>query len=344
MESIIGHQEVLSMLDRAVGRGVLAHAYLLVGAEGVGKDAVARWMAQRLLCQEWRSEVGSQLSEHAVVPCGSCTACMQVVRGAHPDCMVLRLVDGSIDVDAVRDWVHMLRCSSLLGGWKIGIVEEGATMTVSAANALLKLLEEPTPRTLLLVTARSIRGVLPTIASRCATIRLHRVPTTVIAEALMRRGVNDADACAAAAGGCPGRALQFAQDAAVHDADRARSAQAQECVGATMAQRLQRADRISREWAKAKERDLVQERADARACIAAMAAVARTYARQHPTREACRWCAAIARAPRYLAANVSPRLVLESMMVAAPSEPYGTENKRTENHAPSPRSFVLRSV
>lgn len=318
MGDVIGHGEVMDRLHRAATRGVLAHAYLLVGPEGVGKSTIARWIAQRLLCQEQRSEIRDQRSERTSLPCGTCAPCVQVDRGVHPDLVMLRPVDGAIAVEQVREWSDFLRCSSLLGGWKVGIVEEGSTMKDSAANALLKLLEEPTPRTLLLVTARSIRGVLPTIASRCAIVRLHRVPTPVIAEALTRLGVSDVNACAAAAGGCPGRALQFAQDAAVHDADRARSAQAQECVGATMAQRLQLADRIAREWAKAKERDLVQERADARACIAAMAAVARTYARQHPTREAFRWCAAIARAPRYLAANVAPRLVLESMMVAAP--------------------------
>ncbi|MDO8463015.1 MAG: hypothetical protein Q7S96_01970 [bacterium] len=307
---IIGHGETLAHLERLTVRDELAHAYLLVGPAHAGKASIARWLAQRLLCTT---------GAHTPAPCGTCGACGQVERDIHADVRSLRPVEGVIPVGDAREWTGALSGSSLFAGWKIGIIEGAELLNGAAANALLKTIEEPTPRTVIVLTTTSVRGVLPTVASRCAILRVGRTADEVIDRALRERGVSATDAAVmvALAEGCPGRALSFLSDhAALADAREREDMLTALCSG-TVTERLHCVERICRGLPK----DRTQSRRIVAEYIAAFARAAQARIRTdvvHVNRYAP-WLHAIAHAPRLQDANTAPRLILESLTLALPS-------------------------
>ena len=136
----------------------LAHAWLLSGPLGLGKLELARQMAQMLLCQH----------PSATGACGLCHSCTLLAHGNHPDLQVLgEQNEKSLGVDLVRDLIGKLNGSAQLGGAKVMIMVRAERMTESAANALLKSLEEPSGDTVLLLVSHQSSRLLPTIRSRC---------------------------------------------------------------------------------------------------------------------------------------------------------------------------------
>jgi DNA polymerase-3 subunit delta' len=187
----------------ALQGGRLPHALLLYGSAGLGKGALAEWIARATLCEH---------SERA--PCGECTSCTLHEAGSHPDLRRVYVEIGKkqVAIDDVRDLIGALALKSYRGGRKVGIVDPADAMNVNGANALLKTLEEPSPNTLLiLVVARGDR--LPaTIASRCQRLRIAPPPSATAVAWLGRqqRGV-DWSGPLALAGGAPLRALALVQ-------------------------------------------------------------------------------------------------------------------------------------
>lgn len=141
------------------GRAQHAHAYLLYGPAGIGKRALAEHWAAQLLCQR----------PAAAGACGECKACQLLAAGTHPDYFVLEPEEAEkpIRVDQVRDLVGFVVQTAQLGGRKVVLLEPAEAMNVSAANALLKSLEEPSGDTVLLLISHQPSRLLPTIKSRC---------------------------------------------------------------------------------------------------------------------------------------------------------------------------------
>ena len=306
MREIIGHGGILSAFDRLIAADRLAHAYLLAGPAHVGKATVAAWLAARLLC-----------TASGRLPCGQCDACTAVARGVHPD--VLRLSETDVlAVERVREWTSSLTRSALFAGWKIGIVEGAEQMQGASANACLKSIEEPTPRTVILLTASNRRAVLPTIASRCAVVACNRPPRTALAAALVGRGASraDAEALVALADGCPGRALTLMAEPATREAQEQRRALARAMTSGTLADRLRHVE----SFVRALPEDHRDAAAEAMVLMRECRAIARAAV---PTLRASdgwiRWQRILARAPQDLAANVTARLLLETIAVASPS-------------------------
>jgi len=187
------------------------HALLITGADGIGKRLLALHLARALLCEAPKSD-GSA--------CGSCAACHWVARGTHPDLRLLEpftydddgnaVAADAITVDAVRDLIDFALLSSHRGGWKAAVIAPADAMNSAAANALLKTLEEPPPRTsIVLVSSRP--GRLPaTIVSRCRHVALP-LPDAAMARAwLSEHGVEEPALVLAQAGGAPLRARLLA--------------------------------------------------------------------------------------------------------------------------------------
>jgi DNA polymerase III subunit delta' len=161
------HASARARLAGAIAAGRMPHALLLHGAEGLGKEGFAATLAAGLLC----TRPGPDL-----MPCGSCADCSLSRAGSHPDLHWLRRPDDrkSIGVDAVRDACEQLGMTSLRGGYRVAVVAPADLMTPNAQNAFLKTLEEPAPRTLLvLVSARPSR-LAATLRSRCQRIEIPR--------------------------------------------------------------------------------------------------------------------------------------------------------------------------
>lgn len=150
----------------------LAHALLVTGADGLGMDSLAYAMARYLLCQ-------SPLED---VACGRCRGCQLFQAGSHPDFRVLQCEEGSqnIKVDQVRGLMSYIAKTAHFDGVKVALVREADTMNINAANALLKSLEEPSGETVFLLVSHRPYAILPTIRSRCQTIKI-AVPTRQLA-------------------------------------------------------------------------------------------------------------------------------------------------------------------
>lgn len=168
----------------------LPHALLLGGPAGIGKQRLARAFAAYLLCQ----------APTATGACGKCKSCSLLTAGSHPD--LLELVPETdaktgkvarvIKVDQVREVVEFAAKSAQLGGYRVVTVEPAHVMNVQAANALLKTLEEPGQRTLLLLLSSQPLGLPATIRSRCQQLQLG-MPATADALAWLEPLVGDAD-------------------------------------------------------------------------------------------------------------------------------------------------------
>ena len=153
-------------LRQAWQSGRVAHALLLQGPDGIGKKQFASWVAAAALCD--RSKDGS------LEFCGQCAGCKLIEAGSHPDLLWVRPEEDKqqISIDQLRAACERLSKTSYREGYKVVIVEPAHQMTPSAANSLLKTLEEPSPNSLLLLVTCRPSSLLPTVRSRCQKLSL----------------------------------------------------------------------------------------------------------------------------------------------------------------------------
>ncbi len=137
----------------------IPHAYLFVGPEGVGKATVARALALALHCRKGRDDA-----------CGECSACMKVLHGNHPDALEIVPEGAQIRIDQVRELRHRMVHRPVESNMRTVIIDEAHKMNPQAANALLKILEEPPEGNLLMLISSSTSALLPTVVSRCQVL------------------------------------------------------------------------------------------------------------------------------------------------------------------------------
>jgi DNA polymerase III subunit delta' len=203
---LIGQEVVVDQLQRAVaaaaaGAGAM-HAWLFTGPPGSGRSVAARAFAAALLCDSQG--------------CGACPSCHQVAAGTHADVLLVRPDGLSYGVRQTRDLVLKAATAPVVGRWRIVLFEDADRATEQAANALLKAIEEPAPRTIWLLCAPYADDLPTTIRSRCRLVTLRSPRTTAVAATLEREGVSPelALTAARAAQGHVGRARRLATDPA----------------------------------------------------------------------------------------------------------------------------------
>jgi DNA polymerase-3 subunit delta' len=182
--------------------GAMTHAWLFTGPPGSGRSVAARAFATALLCPSGG--------------CGQCACCHQVRAGTHADLMLIRPEGLSYGVKQTRDLVLRAAGKPMGGRWQIVLFEDADRCTEQAANALLKAIEEPAPRTVWLLCAPSAEDLVPTIRSRCRVVTLVVPASAAVAKVLVTRdGIEPARALGAAraAQGHVGRARRLALDA-----------------------------------------------------------------------------------------------------------------------------------
>lgn len=196
------------VLAARAANGTLPHALLLCGPAGLGKRALAEAFVRARLC-------GSPRDGHA---CGDCRTCRLLAAGTHPDRVLVTQEENpkthkmrtEIVIDQIRGLSARLAMSSQLGGWQVAVVDPAEAMNTAAQNALLKTLEEPTASSLIVLVSDHPWRLGATIRSRCQRIDF-TVPARADALAwLSARGVEQAEAALAAAGGNPGQAWLLA--------------------------------------------------------------------------------------------------------------------------------------
>lgn len=201
---IIGHHQAVTTLQNALRTGRVAHAYLFHGPEGVGKASLARVIAMACFCGQIPADA-----------CGECVDCRRFLQGNNPDFREVTGNGGAIKIDQVREIQREAQFKSYGGKGRVYLLSQVENLTPEAANCLLKVLEEPPPGTVFLLTADNPYRLLPTILSRCQQIPLRRVSPDVIAgELVSRYGKVPGDARVAAllSDGLPGKAIAEALD------------------------------------------------------------------------------------------------------------------------------------
>ncbi len=211
---IVGHQTQQDLLRGTIVRQRLAHTYLFVGIEGIGKHTFALKVAQCLLCQRHTAE--------EFEACGTCPGCKQVLAGTHPDLFVVGCPEGKreIPIDTFlgpadkrgkSGLCYDLSHTPMAGGRKVAIIGDAERLNDESANALLKTLEEPPPHSLIILIATHIDSILPTIRSRCQVIRFSPLTTANVVELLLKTGLTtDAEAATVAATASEGSLKQAA--------------------------------------------------------------------------------------------------------------------------------------
>jgi DNA polymerase III subunit delta' len=190
----------MAALTAAQRAGRLPHALLIHEAPGAGGDWLSHWVARLALCER-----------PAEAPCGRCTACRRSLAWRHPDLMLVTPLEDSrqIRIEQVRDLASELALTSHAGGYKVGVLRPADSMNRFAANALLKTLEEPPPRTLLALVASEPSRLPATVLSRCQRLAV-RAPKRAEAVAWLVdvRGPGEWDAALDTVGEAPLRLLE----------------------------------------------------------------------------------------------------------------------------------------
>lgn len=198
-KDIIGHHQAVTTLQNALKAGRVAHAYLFHGPDGAGKSSLARVFAMAYFCREKPADA-----------CGECVDCRKFLQGNYPDYREVTAGGGAIKIDQVREIQRGAQYTSYEGIGKVFLLTQADNLTPEAANCLLKVLEEPPPGTVFLLTADNPYRLLPTILSRCQQIPLRRVSVDEIAGELVGRWgkpPGDARVAALLSDGLPGKAI-----------------------------------------------------------------------------------------------------------------------------------------
>jgi DNA polymerase-3 subunit delta' len=191
-------EPVRQILLRAVRTGALPPAYLFVGPSGVGKRATALALAQALNCLTPGGDA-----------CSSCTVCQRIEKRIHPDIHLLEPQGQAIKIDQIRHLQETLILQAYDARMKVAILDNATKLTVEAANALLKMLEEPPDRTLFVLICQHLGGVPATVLSRAQVVRFGLLPHDQMVDLLRRHLPSQANAeqLAALSGGRPGKAF-----------------------------------------------------------------------------------------------------------------------------------------
>jgi DNA polymerase-3 subunit delta' len=262
-EAIRHQEEALGRLRQALASGQFPHALLFWGPPGVGKTRTAQGLAQALLCR------GDD------PPCGTCLPCRKVARLVHPDLHLLRPLrakeaegedpqlqlyatnpvasleaspPATVGIDRIRRLKEESAMALVEGACRVIVIPQAELMTQEAANAALKLLEEPRGETFLVLTTSDPRRLLPTVVSRCRRIRFRALPQAFLQEMAEAAGADAASARLAAAlseGSLP-RALELAGEGISERVDEALALVAPAPGGP--AELVRRAEEASRGW------------------------------------------------------------------------------------------------
>ncbi len=223
--TLVGHPAAEAELAQAWASGRMPHAWLLAGPRGIGKATLAYRFARQVLAHgggggalfgdAGPAALGEVAPEHPVF--------RRVAGQAHPDLCVIEVgVDPKTDkqreeivVKDARTAVEFFAHTSADGGWRVAIIDAADELNEESANALLKIVEEPPERGLILVVAHRPGFVLPTIRSRCRVLRMKPLDDAAVMQVLAQQwpelAVDGGDALLGMAEGSPGRAIALAQ-------------------------------------------------------------------------------------------------------------------------------------
>ena len=343
MWQTIGQTKAVAVLESGLNTGNLAHAYLLVGPEHVGKTTLALDLARALNCQGEKP------------PCDQCQSCVRIASGKHADIMLINLdtAEGAkesktrveISIDNIRELQKSASLPPYEGKYKIFIIDGAEYLSNEAANCLLKTLEEPPPRVLILLLTADESQLLPTVISRCQRIELTPVSFEDIEEMLSHSVGTEGDRArllSRLSRGCPGWAIVTVADDAYLTERAERLARTSSLLNEDWGQRLLYVSQLRPDRKSAQNlmsfwldwwHDVMLTKCSCRQAV--------TNVDQIPTLE--KWAQALSlfdikdfinnlqKSQTQITANANPRLILECLMLDMPIKPLMKKNDTTHN-------------
>lgn len=320
-ESIIGQDNLLKFFDKLAVLSVrrpIGGSYIFLGPEGSGKKTLANLLIAKLLC---RAKVDAR-------PCGACAACGQLAAKVHSDVFWLSCEDGkkNIAVDDIRGLLRAVGLSSLVHGYKVAVIDQAEKLSRQSANALLKTLEEPNRKTLIILLAGSLSEIPKTVVSRSQVFALRPMEPDKIYDFLVARGHqrSRAKVLASISLGWPGLAIKLS-DEAVLDEHLAIAEIFFEALDKTIPERQAVLDKLlTQDFSAAKIldiwqtviRDLLLYKLSQTSWLRYGSLLSRRSDRLNfSLRQAVAWHKLVAQAKDYAAANVSHKSVLEAVMI-----------------------------
>ena len=215
------------MLTAVLEKGTIPHALLFTGPNGVGKQSAAMAFAMALNCSEGLgySKRVSNISPSTsalntnlppgINACGICKACRNISSNTHPDYIQIKPKGPNIRIHQIRELLQTLAMRPYEAEFRVVVISEAHFMNPESSNALLKVLEEPPPRTVLILTATGKAELLPTVVSRCRHVRFNPLPMDTLVRLLIEDHNIEKEQAAALAGLSDGgvdRALQLYRD------------------------------------------------------------------------------------------------------------------------------------
>ena len=338
MWQVVGQNRAVSLLQISLAKGTLAHAYLFIGPQHVGKMTLALNLAQALNC------------EAAEPPCSVCSSCQKIASAKHADVQVIGLASADltegkpraeISIDQIREAQHSANLPPFEGKYKIFIIDGAEFLSHEAANCLLKTLEEPPERVVFVLLTTNARLLPATVVSRCQRLDLSLIAASEVETTLNTRwGVafDKAKLLARLCHGCLGWAIQAALDDSLLQQRAERLEKLLDIMGAGYEERFAYAAKLAEQFSQNRGRvqevldlwldwwrDLMLTKVGCCDMItnADYAATLTDWARSLSLTEIRLFMADIQAVGEQLRQNASPRLALEVLMLNMPKRKEG---------------------
>ncbi len=187
-QTLKGHHEQRALFERSLQRGRLSHAYVLTGPEGIGKRRFARLLAQSIFCRDRQSD--------QIEACGECRACRSFIAGTWPDFIEIGLPSGKTEIPIAlilgepdkrgrEGLCFELAMTAQASERRVALIDDAHRLNADGANALLKTLEEPPAKALILLICDNPDSLLPTIRSRCQVVRFFPLTESDVRDVLL---------------------------------------------------------------------------------------------------------------------------------------------------------------
>ena len=329
----VGQERALNILQRGLREGRLSHAYLIVGPPNVGKMTLALDLARAVNC----------LADDS--PCGECNQCRRIAAGLHPDVEIVGLEDQAagdgrgrvaIGIDQVREVQRGAALKPYEGRYRVFIFDGAQHLSEEAANALLKLLEEPPDQVVLVLLAQDVDGLLSTLLSRCSKLQLRPLPLALVEQELQASYEVEherAQEIARLSGGRLGWAVNAVTDPELLARRDKRLTEVEATVRAGLEQRFTYAATLAASFLESREpardelglwlewwRDVMMVKCGVPELVTNQARLdtLTAVAEQLLPYQAASAARGIQTAAYYLDRNVNPRLALEGLMLGLP--------------------------
>lgn len=184
--STVAHTQPLvsKIIMNSIRKDRISHAYLFQGGRGTGKETIAMLLTKTLFCT----------NKQGVEPCQVCNVCKRIESGNHPDVHWIEPEGRSIKIEQVRHLQKEFTYTGLESNQKVYVVTHADTLTINAANRILKFLEEPSRQTTAILLTENIQSIIPTIRSRCQIIDLQPLNNKELENALIAQDVSESNA------------------------------------------------------------------------------------------------------------------------------------------------------